>query len=96
MTDETVSMEDFIRAALVADDEKRKEALRILRDGPARSCPVTTGPLLLRVGAAAELLGVSRTTLWRMMREGRLEGVEIRRGSYRVRRADLHKLVDGR
>jgi len=41
---------------------------------------------------AADLLGVSRVTIWRMVREHVLRPVEIRPGVFRVRRADLHQL----
>jgi excisionase family DNA binding protein len=44
---------------------------------------------------AAELLGVHRATIWRLMRAGRLEEVELL-GSVRVRRADVEALVVGK
>ena len=52
-------------------------------------------PLLMAVGKAAAYLGVSRQTLWRMACEGRIDKVEIRRGSYRIRKADLDGFVAG-
>jgi excisionase family DNA binding protein len=48
---------------------------------------------LLRVGEAAELLSVSRWTIYRWLEEGKLEGTKIGRGSLRVFRASLDKLV---
>jgi excisionase family DNA binding protein len=50
-------------------------------------------PLLVGMGRAAEFLGVSRATLWRMIRAGRLEKLEVLPGSFRVRRVDLQKIV---
>jgi len=41
---------------------------------------------------AADFLGVSRATIWRMVKQGALRRVEIRPGIFRVRRADLHEL----
>jgi excisionase family DNA binding protein len=54
----------------------------------------TDGPLLMGMMAAAEFLGVSRTTLWRMVNDGRLEKVEILPGSFRLRRADLETFAN--
>ncbi|WHZ17643.1 MAG: hypothetical protein OJF52_004495 [Nitrospira sp.] len=48
---------------------------------------------LLRVGEAAEVLAVSRWTIYRWVDEGRLEGTKIGRGSLRVFRASLDRLV---
>ena len=49
--------------------------------------------LLLGMGAAAGFLGVSRTTLWRMIRGGQIAKVEVLPGSFRVRRADLEAIA---
>ena len=48
---------------------------------------------LLRVGEAAELLAVSRWTIYRWLDEGRLEGTKIGRGSVRIFHTSLEKLV---
>ncbi len=51
------------------------------------------GPLLLGMGVGAKLLGVSRATLWRMIRAGRLSKVEVLPGSFRVRRCDIEAIA---
>jgi excisionase family DNA binding protein len=61
---------------------------------PVPAAPI--GPLLVGMGAGAKLLGVSRATLWRMIRAGRLEKVEVLPGSFRVRRADLEAIAECR
>jgi len=43
----------------------------------------------------ANFLGVGRATLWRMIKAGRLEKVELLPGSFRVRRADLEAIAVG-
>jgi excisionase family DNA binding protein len=48
---------------------------------------------LLRVGEAAEFLSVSRWTIYRWLEEGKLEGTKLGRGSLRIFRASLEKLV---
>ena len=50
-------------------------------------------PLLIKIGEAAKYLGVSRPTLWRMTRDGLLKQVEVRPGSFRIRRQDLEKFA---
>jgi excisionase family DNA binding protein len=48
---------------------------------------------LLRVGEAAQLLNVSRWTIYRWVEEGRLEATKLNKGSLRVFRTSLIKLV---
>jgi excisionase family DNA binding protein len=55
-----------------------------------------TGPLLLPMGKAAALLGVSRPTLWRMLNAGRLTRVEVLPNTFRVRRCEIEELVTGK
>ena len=50
-------------------------------------------PLLLTMTAAAKLLGVSRVTLWRMVKDGDIRPVEITPNVFRIRRQDLNKIA---
>ena len=50
---------------------------------------------LYRMGEAAAATGLSRTTLWRAIRDGKLRSVEVRRGSHRVSEAELSRFVRG-
>ena len=78
---------------LQATPEQQKLIDDVLEGRAAPAAPVTTGPLLLGMSASAALLGVSRPTLWRMIRAGKLCKVEVLPGSFRLRRADLESLV---
>ncbi len=49
---------------------------------------------LLRVEEAADELAVSRWTIYRWVEQGRLEGTKIGRGSLRVFRTSIEKLVE--
>ena len=48
----------------------------------------------MKIKDAANLLGVHRVTIWRLVKASRLETVNLL-GSVRVRRADVEALVAG-
>ena len=50
---------------------------------------------LLSIQQAADALGVSRTTIWRMLRDGGLPFVELRPGSRRIPSAAVTAFVKG-
>ena len=67
-----------------------QEAIDRILDGKAPTmAKAATGPLLCGMSAAAEYLGVSRATLWRMIKAGRLERVEVLANSYQIGRAHV-------
>ena len=89
--------EEIIQVALAAPEDRKREALRMLR-GEVREPmrPERKAPVLMGMGAAAVFLGVSRPTLWRILQMGKIPKVELFPGSYRVRREDLESLADGK
>ncbi len=92
-----LSSEQRLLKMLQASPEQRAAVDRILLGQVAPEAMVArapNGPLLMRVKDAAALLGVHRATIWRLVKAGRLEGVELL-GSLRVRRADVEALAGG-
>lgn len=81
---------------LQASPEMQAEIDRILEGKFPARVQMTTGPMLLGMTPAAKLLGVSRATLWRMIKAGRLGKVEVLPGSFRVRRADIESIAAGK
>ena len=80
---------------LQATPEQQAAIDRIL-DGKAERAPEPPkGPLLMMIKDAASLLGVHRATIWRLVKAGRLEAVELL-GSVRVRRADVVGIAAGK
>lgn len=55
--------------------------------------PQSVDTRLLSFREASEKLGISRQTLWRMINEGKIPTIEIRRGSRRVPAAALVDFV---
>lgn len=84
-----VTDERLIQAVPKATQEAKEKALPILEGRPE-------DPALLLMGEAAELLNVSRPTLWRMLKAGRLPKVEIYPGAFRIRRSDILALISGK
>lgn len=51
--------------------------------------------VLMRVDEAAAFLSVSRWTIYRWMDAGKLEGTKIGRGSVRVSKRSLDRMIQG-
>lgn len=80
---------------MFASSPEQISAIDDILEGRLRTTAAeTVGPLLMGMKAAAKFLGVSRTTLWRMVNEGRLKKVEVLPGSFRLRRADLEAVAN--
>ena len=100
----TATNDQIIQAVFTATDQAKTRALTILQGKEDPTCLSSglrppsseTGPLLMGMGESAKFLGVSRATLWRMIRDGRLTKVEIYHNAYRLRRSDILALVQGR
>jgi excisionase family DNA binding protein len=83
---------EILQALMKAPPGRKRRVLEVLRgeDPPA---PTSDGPLLYTVSEAARKLGVSRTTLWRLIQAGQLKKIHVRPGSYRVRRDEIETLA---
>lgn len=96
----TVSNDEVIQAVFTATDDAKSHALAILTGEAELSSVLCTPspeePLLMGMGDSAKLLGVSRATLWRMIRDGRLTKVEIYHNAFRLRRSDILALVNSK
>jgi excisionase family DNA binding protein len=91
-----MNTEERLKRLLAASPEQIGAIDDILESGIVReTIPERTGPLLLGMTTSAKLLGVSRATLWRMIKGGLLQKVEVLPGSFRIRRADLESIVGG-
>lgn len=66
----------------------------LLTEDASRAVTSTMEKTLVRVGEAAELLSVSRWTIYRWVEEGRLRGTKIGKGSLRIFRQSIVDLVE--
>jgi len=87
-------MEERIRLLLSATPQTLAACDRALTGevNPERACCLK----LWRMGQAATETGLSRCTLWRAIKEGRLHAVEVRRGSLRIADSELRRFVEGK
>jgi excisionase family DNA binding protein len=90
-----MNMEERLKRLFIALPEQIQAIDDILESGVQKKTMVTSGPLLMRMSDSAKLLGVSRATLWRMIKSGILQKIEILPGSFRLRRADLEAIAAG-
>ncbi len=94
MSVSAVTDEQVIKALFGATPERKSRALLILE---GEEIPFRIDePLLLTMGEACELIPCSRATLWRIVKKGRLEKVELYPGAYRLRRSDVIALANGK
>jgi len=91
----TLNPNERLIRILQATPEQQAAIDRILEGKPTLAPEPPKGPLLMMIKDAAALLGVHRVTIWRLVRAGRLEPVELL-GSVRVRRADVEAIVGGK
>jgi hypothetical protein len=90
-----MNTEERLKRLFAASPEQLKAVDDILESGVPKKTSIVSGPLLLGMTASAKLLGVSRATLWRMIKRGMLEKVEVLPGSFRLRRIDLEAIAIG-
>jgi hypothetical protein len=91
-----MNTEERIKRLFAASSEQMQAIDGILEWRNQEKPTVTSGPLLMGMTASAKLLGVSRATLWRMIKGGLLQKIEVLPGSFRLRRADLESIAAGR
>jgi len=87
---------DRLLKFLQASPDVQAQIDRILEGKIQARVEASTGPLLFGMTPASKFLGVSRATLWRMIKAGRLGKVEVLPNSFRMRRADLESFVGSR
>jgi excisionase family DNA binding protein len=89
-----MNTEERFKRLFDASPEQLAAIDSILEGKNQNNAKSSAGPLLMGMTAAAKFIGVSRTTLWRMVENKSLEKIEILPGSYRLRRADLEAIAD--
>ncbi len=88
-----MTTDERLKKLLNASPEQLRAIDEVLERRSIDPFPTTQGPLLMGMSASAKFLGVSRATLWRMIRAGSPQKVEVLPGSFRLRRADLQAIA---
>lgn len=82
-----------LQRVMRATPEMLAQIDRILDGMPPIVVLKIEGPPLLSLTSVAQVLGVCRQTVYRLLKNGHLPRVEIRPGVYRIRRVDLEALL---
>ena len=90
-----MTTEQRLSAILAANPGVLRRIDRVLTGEPTEGATDPGDRRLLSIQQAADALGVSRTTTWRLLRDGRLPFVELRPGSRRVPSEAITALVKG-
>ena len=90
-----MNTEERLKRLFAASSEQMQAIDDILESRNQEKSKAISGPLLMGMTASAKLLGVSRATLWRMIKGGLLQKIEVLPGSFRLRRADLESIAAG-
>jgi len=81
---QTLTTEKRLTLLLAATPDTLLRVDQILSGEPIETPTEPTDRRLLSIAQAALALNVSRTTIWRLLRDGRLPTVELRPGSRRI------------
>ena len=84
----------FLNAAMRAPPERLNAFHHFLETADSSQLDFSR-PLLLSVTEASKLLGISRCSVWRAIRAGRLKKIELYPGFERLRRTDVEALAGG-
>ena len=79
-----MTTEQRLSAILAANPGVLRRVDRVLTGEPTEGATEPGDRRLLSIAQAARALNVSRTTVWRLLRDGRIPVVELRPGSRRV------------
>ena len=90
-----MTTEKRLSAILAATPDVLRRIDRILSGEPTEGATDPGDRRLLSIAQAARALNLSRTSVWRMLRDGRLPFIELRPGSRRIPSAAITAFVKG-
>lgn len=92
----TMSKSDLlVHIAGLPDSDARIPALaETLLGGPQQ--PQSAPLRLFSMGESTKVLACSRPTLWRMIRDGEVRTVELKKGMRRIPESELRRIVEGK
>jgi excisionase family DNA binding protein len=91
-----MTTEARIQALFAATPETLKMVDAVLSGDATKQPERPASVRLCSMGESCERLNVSRPTLWRLIQAGRIQTVELRKGSKRVPESELLRFVGGK
>ena len=88
-----MTTENRFQKMLSATPEQLAQVDALLEGKPTEAAP--TDRKLMTLTAAADALGISRQTVWRMIGDGRLPTIEIRAGRHRIASSAITAFLNG-
>ena len=92
---QTLTTEKRMTLLLAATPDVLRRVDRVLTGEPGEGATDPGDRRLLSIQQAARALNLSRTSVWRMLRDGRLPFIELRKGSRRIPSEAITALVKG-
>lgn len=93
--DNTATLSAALQAVATAPPDRYAAILRAASAAGSQRIAEPDRPLLYSVSQAAARLNISRCSVWRAIRAGRLKKIELYPGFERLRRADVEALAGG-
>jgi excisionase family DNA binding protein len=84
-----------VASAAIPDGDPRLDAAAEALAGRKAEASTVVSLRLFKMGEASKETGLSRCTLWRAIRDGRIKTVELRRGSRRIPQSELERFIRG-
>lgn len=81
-------------AGMLDTDERITKIAGIIRGETGDTAP--TSCRLLTMGQCCERLGISRVTVWRLVKSGRLSFVDIGKGTKRIPEVEIMRFASGK
>lgn len=88
-------IQEILRNISEATPKQLESISAVLRGESSNQELALDKPALLTKGQASKILGISRTTLWRMLKQGKISGVEVVPGMVRIPLAEVQAILQG-
>lgn len=93
---QSIKNQIFVELATMPDNDERLTKIAGFIRGVEGVPETPKSCRLLTMGEASDRLNISRVTLWRMVRDGAIQFVEIGKGTKRIPESELSRFAQGK